>query len=347
MQPTLVEWASAGGAVAGALVIGLLLARLVASRLHKAASLTSIHADDVLVAALRPLIAWWFTIAGLFVAKIILADYLKPRLERVADKVLIALLVGSVTVALARLAADTMKLVALRSSGVRSSSSLFVTLARIGAYVLGALVLLQSMGISVTPVLGALGVGGIAVALALQPTLSNAFSGIQLLASGTLRPGDFIDLDGRRGYVEDVKWRYTTLRQLPNNLTIVPNSVLSESIFTNCFLPSREMSVVIPCGTSYASDLARVEAVTIEVAKETMAAMPGTPEFEPFVRFREFGDSSINFDTILRVSEFVDQYRMRHEFVKNLHARFAAEGIEIPFPQRVVHLPDETQALPG
>lgn len=338
MQPTVVEWGIAAGAVLGALLVGLLIAKAVERRLHRAASLTSIQADDILAAALRPLISWWFFTAGLFAAKLLMADYLTPKYEKVADKVLITLMIGSVTVALSRVAADSMKLYALRSTGVRSSSSLFVTLSRFGVYVLGLLVLLQALGVSVTPILGALGVGGLAVALALQPTLANAFSGIQLLASGTIRPGDFVELEGRRGYVEDINWRYTTIRQLPNNLTIVPNSLLSESIFTNCFLPSRDMSVVIGCGVAYGSDLELVERTVIEVARETMASMPnGTPAFDPFVRFRAFGDSSIDFDTILRVSEIADQYLLQHEFIKRLHARFEEVGIKIPFPQRVIH----------
>ena len=90
---------------------------------------------------------------------------------------------------------------------------------------------------------------------------------------------------------------------------------------------------------SYDSDLAPVEAVTIAVGKEVMAdAKGGVPEFEPFIRYNAFGDSSINFTVILRGREVVDQHLIRHEFIKRLHNRYRAEGIEIPFPQRTVHL---------
>jgi len=343
MEPTLLEWVSALGAIVGSLLLGFVFAKLLERRLHRAAALTAVQADDLLAAALRPLLVWWFGTAGLFAAKLILAEHLTPRWDALASRVLLTLLIGSITVAIAQMAADTVRLVALRSQGVRSSSSLFITLTRITIYLLGALVLLQSLGVRITPLLGALGVGGIAVALALQPTLSNVFSGIQLLASGTVRPGDFVELDGRQGVVTDVNWRYTTIRGLPNNLTIVPNSRLSDAIFTNYSLPSPEMSITVPCGVAYGSDLAHVERVAVEVAREAMAEHPArTPAFDPFVRFRAFADSAIEFDTILRVTEFADQYVLRHDFIKRLHARFAAEGIRIPFPQRVVHLPERS-----
>jgi small-conductance mechanosensitive channel len=83
-----------------------------------------------------------------------------------------------------------------------------------------------------------------------------------------------------------------------------------------------------------------VERVTVDVAREVMRDVEGgVPAFEPFIRYNEFGDSSVNFTAILRGKEFTSQFLVKHEFIKRLHARYATEGIEIPFPQRVVHLP--------
>jgi small-conductance mechanosensitive channel len=139
--------------------------------------------------------------------------------------------------------------------------------------------------------------------------------------------------------VQDVTWRYTTIRQLPNNLTIVPNAKLASAVITNFYLPDTEMAVLVPVGVSYGSDLGRVETVTVAVGKEIMAEVKGgVPAFEPFIRYNAFGDSSINFTVILRGREVVDQHLIRHEFIKRLHERYRAEGIEIPFPQRTVHL---------
>jgi len=193
--------------------------------------------------------------------------------------------------------------------------------------------------------LAALGVGGLAIALALQPTLANLFSGITILSARQISPGDYVSLaGGEEGYVNDVNWRNTTIRSLDNTMVIIPNSVLDSLIVTNYSLPITEMNLRIPVGVSYDSDLLKVEEVTIAVAKEVMQQIPGgVPNFEPFIRFTEFGDSSVNFMATLRIRSFADIRLVRHEFIKRLHTRFNRESIDIPFPIRTVYLkPDNS-----
>ncbi|MFN3820937.1 MAG: mechanosensitive ion channel family protein, partial [bacterium] len=132
----------------------------------------------------------------------------------------------------------------------------------------------------------------------------------------------------------------------PNNAIIVPNTKLASSIATNYFQPDKDLSVVLPMGVSYNADLERVERITIEVAMEVMREVPGgVPHFTPFIRYHTFGDSAVEFSVILRAKEFVDQYLIKHEFIKRVHKRYREEGIEIPFPQRVVHLPSSASIL--
>jgi small-conductance mechanosensitive channel len=98
----------------------------------------------------------------------------------------------------------------------------------------------------------------------------------------------------------------------------------------------------VDLGVHYDSDLQRVEKVTIEVAREVMREVKGgVPGFEPFIRFHTFGDFSINFSVIMRGKEFTDQYLIKHEFVKRLHARYAAEKIVIPYPIRAINYAQE------
>ena len=200
--------------------------------------------------------------------------------------------------------------------------------------------ILNTLNINITPFITSLGIAGLAVGLALQDTLSNFFAGLYILISKKIKPGDYISLDsGIEGYVEDITWRNTTIRQLPNNIVIVPNSKLASSIITNYYLPEKELAVLVQVGVSYNSDLEKVEKVTIEVAKEVMKEVPGgVPNFEPFIRYHTFGDFSINFTVILRAQTYVDRYLVTHEFVKRLHKRYKEEGIEIPFPIRTVYL---------
>jgi small-conductance mechanosensitive channel len=109
-------------------------------------------------------------------------------------------------------------------------------------------------------------------------------------------------------------------------------------ILTNYAMPEPNQSVLVQVGVAYGSDLRRVEQVTCEAARDVLREVQGgDPEFTPFIRYHTFGDSSINFSVILRVKEFVDGYLVTHEFIKLLKSRFDQEGIEIPFPQRVLH----------
>jgi small-conductance mechanosensitive channel len=203
---------------------------------------------------------------------------------------------------------------------------------------LGLLVILNGLGLSIAPMLAALGVGGLAVALALQEPLANFFAGVFIMLAGQIRVGNYIKLDsGYEGYVADVSWRSTRLHMLPNNLVLVPNAKLAQAIVVNHHLPSPELAVLVEVGVDYASDLKRVERVVMEVGREVMAEVPGAvPDFQPFLRYHTYGESSIDFTVILRAKQFVDQYLVKHEFIKRLHERFDEEGIVIPFPIRTI-----------
>ncbi|MFN3947612.1 MAG: mechanosensitive ion channel family protein, partial [Aquificaceae bacterium] len=198
----------------------------------------------------------------------------------------------------------------------------------------------DKIGIAITPILTALGVGGLAVALALRDTLENLFAGFHILASRQIKVGDYVRLSsGEEGFVEDITWRNTLIRQPSNNIIIVPNSNLSTSIVTNFHMPQPELSVIIPVGVSYDSDLEKVERITLEVAKQVQREVEGAvPDFEPLVRFFQFGDFSINFNVVLRAKDFPSQHLLRSEFIKRLKKRYEEEGIKIPFPTREVYL---------
>jgi len=219
-------------------------------------------------------------------------------------------------------------------------SSIFTKIIQALIYILGLMGALQVLGISVAPALTALGVGGFAVALALQDTLSNLFAGIQLIAGRKIKPGDYVQLSTlEEGYVEDISWRNTVIRALSNHLIIVPNSKLSSSIVRNFVLPDSEISVMVDVGVSHASDLDHVERICKEVATDVLASVEGGVEdFEPIVRFRAFAEYSITVRTILRAQEFSLQYGLSSEFIRRLHKRFQQEGIQIPFPIRTIRM---------
>jgi small-conductance mechanosensitive channel len=330
-------------------LLGLIVGLLVRRALFRTRSDGPAHPNrswtGVVLSALGGSLAIWFSIIGLYIATAVIQ--LEPAVAGVMQSVLVALVILSVSWTAARAAGAVLMHVATGATGRLASATLLVNVTRVTILALGLLVLLQTLGVSVTPVLTALGVGGLAVGLALQDTLANFFAGIHILMSGQVRTGDFVKLEsGEEGYVVDITWRYTTIRQLANNVTIVPNAKLASAITTNYYRPDPELAVLVPVGVSYASDLARVEAVTTDVARSVMREVPGgVPDFEPFIRYGAFADSSITFTVIMRGREVVDQYLLRHEFIKRLHARYQRDGITIPFPVRTLVLGDDAARL--
>jgi small-conductance mechanosensitive channel len=222
----------------------------------------------------------------------------------------------------------------------RGFARLFV---RLFVLALGGLIILDTLRISITPLIASLGVGGLAVGLALQGTLSNLFAGVQVIGTQPIRVGDFVKLEsGEEGYVTEIGWRATRIRMLPNNTVIIPNAKLADSVIVNYYLPDKELAVLVQVGVSYNSDLAHVERVTTEVAKEIQETVPGAvPGFLPFIRFHAFDTSSINLTVVMRAREFTDTFPMKHEFIKRLHTRYKQEGIVIPWPIRTLDVPPE------
>ncbi|MCK4730603.1 MAG: mechanosensitive ion channel family protein [Candidatus Aenigmarchaeota archaeon] len=219
----------------------------------------------------------------------------------------------------------------------RAQKTVFLSLKgliNIFIYVIAIFIILSYFNVEITPLLASLGVAGLAVALALQSTLANYFAGLYISSDRSIKISDYIELEnGLKGHVEKIGWRSTQIRTLPNNLVIIPNAKLSEMIVTNYSDPTEELSFSVNCGVGYDSDLEKVEKITISVAKKMLKSVDGGVEtYEPLMRFKNFGDSNIEFSIILRVKEFVSQYKMRHEFIKALTKEFRKNKIEIAFP---------------
>lgn len=216
---------------------------------------------------------------------------------------------------------------------------IFQKIAYLIVFALAFVWILGQLGIEITALIAAMGIGGLAIALALQGTLSNFFSGAYIVLDRPIRIGDYIELDsGDKGTVVDIGWRSTRIRTYTNNLLILPNSKLAESKIINYNVPNRQVGFTIECGVSYNSDLEKVEKIALRVAKDVLKKSGGVEGFEPRVRFREFGDSSINFRVIMRTNTYGNKFKAIHAFIKGIKKAFDRAGIEIPFPQTDVHL---------
>jgi small-conductance mechanosensitive channel len=207
---------------------------------------------------------------------------------------------------------------------------------------LAAIIIFENLGIHLTAVWTTLGVGSVAVALALQETLSNFFAGLCLLADRPVNPNDYIKLDGgQEGYVVRIGWRSTSLRMLSNNLMIIPNSTLAKAVITNYSMPVERMSYTLPVSVAYGTDPARVEKILVEeagqAARDGVEGLLAVPE--PSARLIPgFGNSSLDFSLSVQVRQFTDQYLVQSELRKRIIDRFQKEGIEMPFPTRTLVL---------
>jgi small-conductance mechanosensitive channel len=209
-----------------------------------------------------------------------------------------------------------------------------------GVVLLMALVwILGAFGVEITALIATLGVGGIAIALALQDTLKELFSGMHVILDKPVRLGDFIELESTdKGTVTDIGWRSTTIKTFSGNYVVIPNSKLASSKLINYDQPKQELGFSVDGGIGYHEDLDRVEKVLVEEAKKVIKKIgTGTKDFEPFVRYQGFGDSNIDFKVVFRVQKYSDQFAVKHEFIKAIKKRFDREGIEISWPVRKVY----------
>lgn len=320
--------------VAG-LLAGWLFKRFVHQRLKLLTGRTRWRGDDVLLEGIKTHIVLWFFLAALYIASrgISIAS---PYNDYLARLVLLVLIL-SVTLAGSKVLVGLLNLWAERQAGF-PPTAIFTNLVRITVISIGVMVVLQTLNISITPLLTALGVGGLAVGLALKDTLADFFSGLHILLSQKVKPGDFVQLDsGEMGYIINITWRNTTMMERANNVISIPNARLSTAIVKNYDSRDSSFSIKVLVGVAYDSDLEKVERVALETAKAVVAEVEGAvKDFEPALRFYEFADSSINFRVYFRGQKYGDHHAIVHEFIKRLHRRFEEEKIEIPFPIRTL-----------
>jgi small-conductance mechanosensitive channel len=329
-----VNYFSFGLAFGGSLLIGILLEvinRIVGRLLHQRKWLLR----GIVFHAFR----WQFLLWSVLLSIIIPLSILQPDAvvrEQLWDFA-VAVIGVSLTIVVARIFTGWIK----ASLSERETVSVSILENMINAtgvfFVVGMAMFI--IGFPVAPILAAIGGSSVGLAFAFRETLSNLFSGILLTASNRIKPGDYVRLaSGEEGYVVDIEWHTTSIRQLANNLIVVPNAIMTGAVMVNYDRPEAELSILVDVGVSYDSDLDHVERVTCDVADDVMQEVTGGVASAPsFIRYNLFGDFAINFTVIMRGKTFVDQYLIKHEFVKRLHERYRKEGIVIPFPIRTLH----------
>jgi small-conductance mechanosensitive channel len=303
---------------------------------------TETRIDDILMSSLKGPSLLWAVALGIYLGT--LFSDLPERFVHPISRIIYIIVIFSVTVAIANLSGRLFRDYIQQTNLPLPTTGLAYALLKGLIFTLGMLMILGVLGISIAPLITALGIGGLAVALALQDTLANLFAGIHIMVERSIRVGDFVRLEtGQEGYVDDITWRTTRVRMLPNNMVVIPNSKLAQSVVTNYFLPEKRMSLLIPVSVHYSSDPDRVEKILLEEAANAVSEVPGLlKDPAPAVRFIPgFGQSALEFTLVCQVQEFVDQYPAQHEIRKRILKRFREEGIEIPYPHQTVYIREE------
>lgn len=289
----------------------------------------------VIITSLRGLPRTWCIVTGIYWS--INALTIAAPVVHLLSYIIYIFITMTIAQVLARAAAGVFNLYVQHNDNISQTSLLNNIISGI-IYAIGIMISLEACGISVTPILTALGVGGMAVALALQDTLSNVFAGIHLMIARQIRIGDYIRINsGEEGRVTDISWRYTTIMEVLGNAIIIPNNKILSAILVNFSNPKEDMIVKMPIGVSYDSDLEHVERVTLEVARAVTAEVDPDVTQAPKLFFHTFADSSIDFNVLMHISEVSKRNRLKHEFIKALTKRYREEGIDIPFPIRTVY----------
>jgi len=317
-------------------LVGWLINRYIFKKLIAWAHITKWKWDEILLMSVKKLLPFWSFLLGI---------YLSVRVWKVSEEdellgtnILIAVLIVSLTYFLLAASSKFISVLGKTGENAIAAATLTRNMVSVAIIIMGILIILAHFGVSIAPMLTAMGVGGIAIALGLQETLSNMFAGVYITWAGQIRLGDYVKLaSGEEGYVSDISWRETRLRMMRNNIITIPNSKLGGTIITNYDIPAKELTILLPIGVDYSSDLQEVERITLEVAREIISGSEhGVDSYEPIIRYSEFGDSSVNFNLIFRARQYVSQYKLKSDLIKAIHARYIKEGISIPFPIRTL-----------
>jgi small-conductance mechanosensitive channel len=325
----LLPWWLMGSYVALWLLVGLLVRSLLRRSLARIAAARPTELSEVLAASLpRP--------AGIAVFLVAMAAGLRmaplPQSNlAVAHKLLaVALAVVGVSV-LMRVGLRAIDSYGRSDPALRSSAGMGKAVVWVVGLGVDAVLVSEALGISLAPALTALGVGSLAVALALQDTLSNFFSGVYIVVDKPVRPGDFIRVDpSYEGYVETIGWRSTHLRTLGNNLVIIPNATLSKAIITNYTLPTPHVASSVRVDVAADADVDRVEDVLADEARRTLDVPGIAQEPAPSVALSPgFVDGGIAFTIFFHVASFGEQGTAQNAVRKRVAVRLKKEGIAL------------------
>lgn len=350
--PTSLQIIAASVAIIVLTILSVWIVRaLLSFMVRRLASRTRTDLDDNLLSVIKRYIHYLVYIVGtaaLFNYLEHVSAGLAPDLFKGVDGILFVLGVFVIAVVIVRLMSTLLSWYATNIAS-RTETTLddeFVPLAdrgfRIVGYVLALLIVLDHFEVDIMGLVAVLGIGSLAIALAAKETIANMIGGFVIMIDRPFRVGDRIRLDtGTTVIVDQIGIRSTKLRTFDNTLIIVPNAELMKSTVHNLTYPHPKLRVQVDVGVGYDSDMDQVRRVMLDEAEQHPVVIDDPP---PSFIFLEFGDSSLNVSLRCWVADVSEQFLTASELREQVLNRFRKEGIEIPFPQRVVTMvPEEAE----
>ena len=207
-----------------------------------------------------------------------------------------------------------------------------------GLILIGALLILTFLGVEITPLIAGLGIGGLAVALALQDTLKNFFSGVHVVGDKILEPGDWVKIDNVEGEVQEIGWRSTRIATLEGNLYVVPNSKITESVVLNYSKPAPESTITLEYQAVYGVDIKAVKELLLETSKKILEKDELYVKNTAKVRMAAMKDSGIEFKVFFKYRDITNRYDTVEKINIAVYEAFKKKKIEIPYPTHKVYI---------
>jgi small-conductance mechanosensitive channel len=317
------------------IALGLLVDRLLIRRFFSAARHPHWTGIGIVVRSIEGLSFIWIVMLGIYMAieEVALPAKVEADLVRAVSLVLI----GTGALALSRMTVGAITRLARHGDHALPSTTIFANITRLFYAIVGLLVALDYLGIPITPILTALGVGGLAVALALQQTLANLFAGLQIVATRQLSLGDYVRLkDGTEGFVRDITWRSMVLQTVEGTTIIVPNSLMATTIFTN-YSPTGAPAIArFKIIVAREANLEMLEKIVGEVY-ERIAGELEIEEGSPLIGYDEIGPTGVAVTVSLTDRKLADSPAARNAFIRALlerlrEAHLVEEATPVPQP---------------
>ncbi len=320
------------------IVAGMLLRLFFGRKLSKWEQKIETPIDDQIAFTMRKYLLWLCVLLGVWFAvrnmEQIHVDWVSKT-----ETAFFVILVICFVLLLAKILSRLYELLSIRHPGLVQTNSLMKGIVSIVVGLCGLMVILNRFGISIAPAIAAVGVGGIAVALALQDTLGNLFAGLYILLAKRIRIDDFIRLEGgQEGIVHDITWRHTTIRQTNNNFIIVPNIKMAQAIVVNFTVLNPHTNVSIALSFRYGTDIDLVDRIAKEVVENLKPVTPGMQQdFQTVFRLHPgFGPSSLDCTLIVGITSYEMTANVADTVRRTLLKRFTDEGIAFPLPRMEV-----------